>query len=71
MEQVLKEGRFTEEILPNPCTEDEIQESINKAKNYINKNKLYNPDRKNEVVLGKAMQDLRGRVDGKKVMTYL
>jgi glutamyl-tRNA(Gln) amidotransferase subunit E len=64
-------GVFTEEVILNPVNEKEINEVILSAKSEYNKMKIFNPERKNYLLMGMVMKKLRGRIPAKVVADKL
>ncbi len=60
-------GVFTEEVIHNSASEKEVDESIIKAKSEYDKMKIFNPERKNALLMGMIMKKLRGRISAKVV----
>lgn len=67
LDQFLRFSDFDVAMLPNPGTEEEIQSRIAMAMKQINHISLINPEKKFEVAMGIIMDDLRGKVEGKRV----
>jgi glutamyl-tRNA(Gln) amidotransferase subunit E len=64
-------GAFTEEVILNPANEKEINEVILSAKSEYDKMKIFNPERKNSLLMGMVMKKLRGRIPAKVVADKL
>lgn len=64
-------GQFVEELIPDPCTETELQSNINNALKIYNNTKIYNPDQRIQILMGILMKNLRGRIEGKVVYELL
>lgn len=60
-------GVFTEEVIFNPASKKEIEEIIKLAKNDYDKMNIFNPEKKNKLLMGMIMKKLRGRVSAKEV----
>ena len=58
---------FTEEVILNHVSKNEVDEVIETAKSECEKIKIKNPQKKNEVLMGIIMKKLRGRVSAKAV----
>ena len=58
-------GAFTEEVISNPANEKEINEVILSAKSEYDKMEIFNPERKNSLLMGMVMKKLRGKVSAK------
>ena len=60
-------GVFTETVIHTSASEKEVDESIKKAKLEYDKMEIFNPERKNALLMGMIMKKLRGRVSAKAV----
>lgn len=58
-------GAFTEEVIQNSANEKEIDELLQKAKTEYDNMKIFNPERKNSLLMGLIMKNLRGRIPAK------
>jgi len=67
LKNVAELGVFTEEVILNPVSKNEVDEVIETAKSECEKIKIKNPQKKNEVLMGIIMKKLRGRVSAKAV----
>lgn len=67
----ISNGAFVEELIPDTCSENELQSRINEAIKLYNNTKIYNPEQKNQIIMGLLMKNLRGRIDGKTVYESL
>lgn len=65
LKTVAELGAFTEEVIFNPASKNEIEEIIKLAKNDYDKMKIFNPEKKNKLLMGMIMKKLRGRVSAK------
>ena len=64
-------GQFVEELIPDPCSETELQSNIKDALKIYNNIKIYNPDQRIQILIGILMKNLRGRIEGKVVYESL
>lgn len=64
-------GQFVEELIPDPCSETELQSNIKDALKIYNNTKIYNPDQRIQILIGILMKNLRGRIEGKVVYESL
>ena len=64
-------GQFVEELIPDPCSETELQSNIKDALKIYNNTKIYNPDQRIQILMGILMKNLRGRIEGKVVYESL
>jgi glutamyl-tRNA(Gln) amidotransferase subunit E len=67
MENALNLGGFYPELLPQPCTESELNLMIKETAFSMDQLKLYNPKNRNKIVIGKVMEEMRLRIDGRTV----
>jgi len=58
-------GAFTEEVILNNASNEEIEQAIKSAKSDYEKMKIINPDKKNKLLMGMIMKKLRGKVPAK------
>jgi glutamyl-tRNA(Gln) amidotransferase subunit E len=65
LKTVAELGIFTEEVIPNPAVEKEIDEIINTAKSECDRMTIYNQDSKGILLMGMIMKKLRGRISAK------
>lgn len=64
-------GQFVEELIPDTCSESELQSRLNDAIKLYNNTKIYNPDQRIQILMGMLMKNLRGRIEGKVVYESL
>lgn len=64
-------GQFVEELIPDYCSEAELKARIREALKEYEKMKIYNPDKKIQILMGILMNKLRGRIEGKLVYENL
>jgi glutamyl-tRNA(Gln) amidotransferase subunit E len=73
--QVLKAvcaaGRFDEQFIPAPCTDAEARAAVKTALAKLEGVQIRQPDRRRDLVMGKVMPELRGRVDGARVAQFV
>lgn len=55
-------GVFTNEVIFNPADKKEIDDTISAATNDLDKMKIFNPEKKEKLLMGMIMKKLRGRV---------
>jgi glutamyl-tRNA(Gln) amidotransferase subunit E len=67
MEEAAKSGMITKDKIQPMLKEKDLNKVIEESVYETEHVKLHNPDKKDEVVLGKAMNKIRGRIDGSKV----
>ncbi|MGA9116053.1 MAG: Glu-tRNA(Gln) amidotransferase subunit GatE [Bacteroidota bacterium] len=60
-------GGFNPSLLPVPCTENEAQEAVRASAQELAREVLRKPERRERILMGMAMERLRGRVEGAKV----
>jgi len=72
MRSAVTNGKFEEECLLKPASDNEIEESIKNALEKYNSMKIINHKNKDKLIIGLVMNELRGRVNGeliaKKIM---
>lgn len=64
-------GQFVEELIPDTCSESELQSRLNDAIKLYNNTKIYNPEQRIQILMGMLMKHLRGRIEGKVVYESL
>ncbi len=64
-------GQFVEELIPDTCSESELQSRLNDAIKLYNNTKIYNPEQRIQILMGMLMKNLRGRIEGKVVYESL
>ena len=64
MKRVALEGVFSPESLPPPCSDTELMQIISKAKEEVAAMRIKHPEKLHDIVMGRLMNQLRGRVDG-------
>ncbi|ROL62055.1 Glu-tRNA(Gln) amidotransferase GatDE subunit E, partial [Bacteroidetes/Chlorobi group bacterium ChocPot_Mid] len=62
-----KEGKFKKEFLLAPAKKTDIDNEIENAKKLYKKMKIFNPDKKNDILIGLVMKKLEGRASGEYV----
>ncbi len=67
LEEYLKEGKYSDELLPVPASNKDIKDAIKKSKKEFKKLTIINPDNSTEYFMGMIMHKLRGRANGDKV----
>jgi glutamyl-tRNA(Gln) amidotransferase subunit E len=65
LKNVAELGLFTEEVILNPASNKEIDDTVNYAEAEYEKMIVYNPEKKSEILMGMIMKILRGRVSAK------
>ncbi len=65
MEEAIKLGKFYPELLPAPCTMEELDIHLERAEGIMSDLKLRNPAKKAHIKMGIIMKELRGRIDAK------
>ena len=71
LENVIALGVFFDELLPDPCTDNEMDKTVRESKNGLKKVKLYKNENRTKVMMGLAMGKLRGRIPGDVVLNYI
>ncbi len=64
-------GQFVEELIPDLCSETELNNQITEALKEYSNIKIYNPEQKIQILMGLLMKKLRGRIEGKVVYQSL
>lgn len=64
-------GQFVEELIPDHCSESELNEIIKETFKEYENMKVHNPEQKEQIMMGLLMKHLRGRVEGKIVYETL
>jgi glutamyl-tRNA(Gln) amidotransferase subunit E len=63
----ISNGKYTEELIPVPCSEDELTNILKEAKEQLKSIKIINLTAKEKIFMGLIMKNLRGRISGKKL----
>ena len=58
-------GAFSKEVIQNPATEKEVDESTKISKSEYDKMKIINPEKKNGLLMGMIMKKLHGKISAK------
>jgi Glu-tRNA(Gln) amidotransferase subunit E-like FAD-binding protein len=69
--QTIKNGGFTDELLPKACINPELSEIIMNSKNDLNKISIKKAENRNEILMGLVMPKLRGRISGSNVFELI
>lgn len=67
----IEKGKFYPELLPKPCTDKEMNEIIEDSRRILNSAQLFNPGKRDDVLKGIVMNQLRLRADGKLVASKI
>ncbi len=71
LKKALQKGKFYPELLPKPILEDELENIIKKKKEELKGIKFYNYKKKNKVLIGLVMNEVKMNVEGKFVKKKL
>lgn len=71
MEKILIQSSFSEELIPEKCSDAEFMDVLLKCKVQINRTNLDNQEKSSEYLIGMIMNNLRGRIDGSKVAAFV
>jgi glutamyl-tRNA(Gln) amidotransferase subunit E len=71
LENIISLGVFFDELLPIPCTNNELVKTVDESDNQLKKIRLYKKENRAKVLMGFAMQKLRGRIPGKDVFNFI
>jgi len=63
----ISNGKYTEELIPVPCSKDELTNILKEAKEQLKSIKIINLTAKEKIFMGLIMKNLRGRISGKKL----
>jgi len=67
LQTVAELGIYTDEVILNPASKKTVDDVITLATNDYDKMKIYNPEKRTEILMGTIMKKLRGRVSAKVV----
>lgn len=67
LKNVAELGVFTDEVVLNPASKNEIEDVINSAKSDYEKMNVYNPGKKLQILMGLIMKKLRGKASAKDI----
>ena len=62
LKNVAELGVFTDEVVLNPASKNEIEDVINSSNSDYEKMNIYNPGKKLQILMGMIMKKLRGKV---------
>ncbi len=71
LENVISVGVFFDELLPPPCTDNELDKTFKESRDSLKNIRLYKQENRSKVLMGLAMNKLRGRISGRDVLTYI
>jgi Glu-tRNA(Gln) amidotransferase subunit E-like FAD-binding protein len=71
LEQAIKQEAFSEDLIPDKCSEAELNETVENAGRQIEKIDMHNPESKERLLMGFVMDTLRGRISGSKVKSFI
>jgi len=71
LENVISLGVFFDELLPLPCSDNELDKTFEESKGNLKTMRLYKMENRTKVLMGLTMNKLRGRVPGKDVHSYI
>ncbi len=71
MENVISLGIFFNDLLPPPCTNNELDETFSASRSKLKKIKLNKKENRAKVLMGFAMEKLRGRIPGGEVLRFI
>jgi len=71
LENVISLGVFFDELLPLPCSDNELDKTFEESKGNLKTIRLYKKENRTKVLMGLTMNKLRGRVPGKDVHSYI
>ena len=71
LENVISLGVFFDELLPLPCSDNELDKTFEESKGNLKTIRLYKKENRTKVLMGLTMNKLRGRVFGKDVHSYI
>jgi Glu-tRNA(Gln) amidotransferase subunit E-like FAD-binding protein len=64
MLEVARGNGFSRDALPPPCLEEELARTVSRCSADLTSPAVHNPGRKQEVLMGLVMEEVRGRIDG-------
>jgi glutamyl-tRNA(Gln) amidotransferase subunit E len=64
MQKSITKGKFYSELLPKPVTSKELEVIISKSEEEISAMRLFDPDKRKEILLGHTMNKVRMTVEG-------
>jgi glutamyl-tRNA(Gln) amidotransferase subunit E len=67
MKEAARRGLFSQNLLPPPCTDGQLDGTIARSVDEVKQMRVRRPERMPAIVMGRAMKELRGRVDGARV----
>ncbi len=63
----ISNGKYTEDLIPVSCSEDELTNRLKEAKEQLKSTKIINLTAKEKIFMGLIMKNLRGRISGKEL----
>lgn len=67
MKRAALRGSYAPDLLPAPCTDGQLLRSVTEAAVEARAGRIRQPGRIVDIVMGRVMNDLRGRIDGARV----
>ncbi len=71
MKEAARRGGFTEELLKEPCSREELAAVVRSCVTRLSDVKVRHPEKRNEILTGMAMERLRGRIGAAAVAEYI
>jgi glutamyl-tRNA(Gln) amidotransferase subunit E len=71
MECTVRNGEFSEKLLPSPCSKEELDTIVSNSLEILNNTVLHNPEKKKEVLMGILMDELRGRIASAEIIAII
>lgn len=63
LREMVRHGSFTDELLPAPCSAEELHTTIRESIMSLNRMNIHHPEKKREILMGLVMNRLRGRIN--------
>lgn len=70
-EELAKNGKLDKEKMQPMLNEKDLPKIIDESNYELEHKKIYNPEKRKEIILGVTMKKIRGRIDGSKVSKHL
>jgi glutamyl-tRNA(Gln) amidotransferase subunit E len=64
-------GSYAPDLLPAPCSDGQLHRTVQEAAAHARTNRIRQQERILDIVMGRVMKDLRGRIDGARVAEHV
>jgi glutamyl-tRNA(Gln) amidotransferase subunit E len=71
MKKVVRQGEFSVETLPESCSREELAVVVRSCIARLSNVKVWHPEKRHEILMGMAMENLKGRIEAGAVADYI